>query len=190
MNAIKMLIVLAASATVYGCGGSFSGSGNCSGGSSSGINCDVQGTYTVPFSSPDERALSVAVQNQVLSSFDAANLAIDTSSSSVQVTSGTGTAVAMVVFENNATSSHNFSWVRDGSLLLPSSPGAVNAWVAGLNGEIAAASIDILGIQTTQSIGNNTLIAEALYSAEPVGTATVFWTYEGGGTPCPDCVIK
>lgn len=98
---------------------------------------------------------------------DAAAFAIDVSDSSVSVPNTGNVTVRLVDSANNSTvASQNFPWVLNGSSIVLSDPNAVNNWAMQYGGNADTVKYDLSPFQTTQQVGTNTFVAEAIYDGD------------------------
>ncbi len=137
--------------------------GGCRGGSSSPTHCTVTTTGTFK-------------KDAVDGGFDASLMSIDLSSSSVNLTSTSGSMVIIVKNTSGITVATSiFNWYSSGNILYPTNPSQLTNWVNAnvVNGyEI---TYDIDNIETTGELGNNTFTAVYRYGTHSVGASSGFY---------------
>lgn len=189
MKVVHSMLLVPMAMMLIACGGNFSGSGSCQGGSSSGVACQGEMRYTRPFVDPNEPVLRLGDAGFRTAGFDAGMLAVSLAQSSVDVISTSGYAVVTLELDSSQVVSQTFAWSRQGTVLLPSDAGAINAWLANYDGQIVDAVVSITGLQATNPTGANSFVAEAQYMGQVQGGFAYGW-YNNGGGGCTDCVIK
>lgn len=121
--------------------------------------------------------------------FDAGMLAVSLAQSSVDVISISGYAVVTLELDSSQVVSQTLAWSRQGTALLPTDAGAINAWLANYDGQIVDAVASITGLQATNPTGANSFVAEAQYMGQVQGGFAYGW-YNNGGCGCTGCVIE
>lgn len=146
-----------------------------------GFSADEIGAWATRHLAPD-----TVVVSDALAGFNAVGEVAGTSHRRI---STSGYAVVTLELDSSQVVSQTFAWSRQGTVLLPSDAGAINAWLANYDGQIVDAVVSITGLQATNPTGANSFVAEAQYMGQVQGGFAYGW-YNNGGGGCTDCVIK
>ena len=131
--------------------------GNCGGNSPSSMKCSGSATVTRTFKSTD-------------SAFNANFASVNLSESTGTLISNTGTiAVNIRNPQGVIVASKVFNWYSSGSSLYPSDPTQLNNWVNSLVQDNYQLEFDVTGIETSASLGTNTITAIFKYENYQVG---------------------
>lgn len=111
--------------------------------------------------------------------FNAANISIDYSSSSINITENSGYASIVLTLSNGSVASNAFPWSRVGQELVFSNPSAVNTWINPYLGQISEVEYDVNGLDVESHAGPNLFVSEVEYSNNIVdaGTASYYVPY-------------
>ena len=136
----------------------------CTGGSSSPTRCEGSATVTRTFKTGD-------------GNFDANLAKVNLSQSSSYLIANTGTIVLTIKNTSGAVIASNvFEWYNSGNVIYPTSPTDINNWLSSqtLNNDYDVV-FDVTGIETSASVGSNTLVAEFEYDNNTVGGSQSFY---------------
>lgn len=164
---VVVVTILFASA-LAGCGSAGTTDVSASGGSSGISDYGVRHTRTWYFG----RGAMPTPRNG--GPVDAALAALDFNSSSVSITSTSGSAVVKLHLEDGTMAANAFPWVRSGQQIIFQNPSAVNTWLANYWGDAEGFTVEVQG-QSTSEPGPDLLVSEPVYASQTYGGGTASW---------------